>query len=150
MSQIKICRISIINRFYVYNSWTIVSTNLICFFLVRIPMCQLHTVMVYRYMLYQISHDIIWHYHFINLIKNTPLRGKNILLFIFFDVYFQIKTIKTMVWGELNGEKGTPSGSIACMGKQQPRFYWSCSSLVMNNATPLTPPSAWAELYFQM
>jgi len=28
--------------------------------------------------------------------------------------------------------------------KQQPRFYWSCSSVVMNDATPLTPPSAWA------
>ena len=33
---------------------------------------------------------------------------------------------------------------------QQPRFYWSCSSVVMNDATPLTPPSAWAELQFQM
>jgi len=28
--------------------------------------------------------------------------------------------------------------------------YWSCSSVVMHDATPLTPPSAWAELHFQM
>jgi len=48
----------------------------------------------------------------------------------------------------LNWWKGKPSGSIACTRKQQPRFYWSCSSVVMNDATPLTPPSAWAELHF--
>ena len=29
------------------------------------------------------------------------------------------------------------------------QFYWSCSSVVMNDDTPLTTPSAWAELYFQ-
>ena len=50
----------------------------------------------------------------------------------------------------INWWKGKPSGSIACTRKQQPRFYWSCSSVVMNDATPLTPPSAWAELHFQM
>jgi len=32
---------------------------------------------------------------------------------------------------------------IWCTRKQQPRFYWSCSSVVMNDATPPTPPSAW-------
>ena len=50
----------------------------------------------------------------------------------------------------LNWWKGKPSGSIACKKKQQPRLYWSCSSVAMNDATPLTPPSAWAELHFQM
>ena len=49
-----------------------------------------------------------------------------------------------------NWWKGKPSGSIACTRKQQPRFYWSRSSVVMNDATPLTPPSAWAVLHFQM
>jgi len=39
----------------------------------------------------------------------------------------------------LNWWKGKPSGSIAYTRKQQPRFYWSCSSVVMNNATPMTP-----------
>jgi len=39
-------------------------------------------------------------------------------------------------------------GSIACTRKQQPRFYWRCSSVVLNDATPLTPTSAWAELPF--
>ena len=34
---------------------------------------------------------------------------------------------------------------LACTRKQQPRFYWSCSSVIMNDATPLTPPIAWAE-----
>jgi len=48
----------------------------------------------------------------------------------------------------LNWWKGKPSGSIACTWKRQSRFYWSCSSVVMNDATPLTPPSAWAELHF--
>jgi len=38
--------------------------------------------------------------------------------------------------------KGNPSRSIACTRKQQPRFYWSCSSVVMNDVAPLTPPSA--------
>jgi len=52
--------------------------------------------------------------------------------------------------GKLNWWKGKPSGIIACTRKQQPRFYWSRSSGVMNDATPLTPPSAWAELHFQM
>jgi len=37
-----------------------------------------------------------------------------------------------------NWWKGKPSGSIACTRKQQPRFYWSCSSVVMNDATPHT------------
>ena len=32
-----------------------------------------------------------------------------------------------------------PSGSIARTRKQQPRFYLSCSSVVMNGATSLTP-----------
>jgi len=50
----------------------------------------------------------------------------------------------------LNWWKGKPPGSIACTRKRQPRFYWSCSSVVMNDATPLTPPNAWAELHFQM
>jgi len=54
------------------------------------------------------------------------------------------KVIKLYWW------KGEPSGSIFCTRKQQPRFYWSCSSVVMNDATLLTPPSAWAELHFQM
>ena len=50
----------------------------------------------------------------------------------------------------LNWWKGKPSGNIACTRKQQPRFYWSCSSVVMNDATPPTPPCAWVELHFQM
>ena len=37
----------------------------------------------------------------------------------------------------LNWWKEKPSGSIACTRKQQPRFYWSCSSVVMNDATKL-------------
>ena len=35
----------------------------------------------------------------------------------------------------INWWKGKHSGSIACTRKQQPRFYWSCSSVVMNDAT---------------
>jgi len=53
-----------------------------------------------------------------------------------------------LVIGQLNWLKGKPLGSIAFTRTQQPRFYWSCSSVVMNDATPLTPPSAWAELHF--
>ena len=34
--------------------------------------------------------------------------------------------------------------------KYTPCLYWSCSLFVMNDETPLTPPSALAELYFQM
>ena len=56
----------------------------------------------------------------------------------------------TMQRLNLNWWKGKPSGSKVCTRKQQPRFYWSCSSVVMNDDTPLTPPSAWAELHFQM
>jgi len=36
--------------------------------------------------------------------------------------------------------KGKPSWSIACTRKQQPWFYWSCWSVIMNDSTPLTPP----------
>jgi len=39
---------------------------------------------------------------------------------------------------ELIWVKRKPSGSIARIGKQQPRFYWSCSSVVMKDATQLT------------
>jgi len=44
-------------------------------------------------------------------------------------------------WGKLNWwkGKGKPPGSITCTRKQQPRFYWSCSSVVMNDVTPLNP-----------
>jgi len=40
---------------------------------------------------------------------------------------------------QFNWWEGKPSGSTAGMGKQQPRFYWSCSSMVIKDATPLTP-----------
>jgi len=48
--------------------------------------------------------------------------------------------IKQVVW-ILNWWKENPSGSIACTRKQQPRFYWSRLSVVMNDATPLTSPA---------
>ena len=35
--------------------------------------------------------------------------------------------------------KGNPSWNIACIGKQQPRFYFSCSSEVMKDATQWRP-----------
>jgi len=33
-----------------------------------------------------------------------------------------------------------PVGTTTCIGKQQSRFYWSFSSVVKKDATPLTPP----------
>ena len=74
----------------------------------------------------------------------------------FLKIYQKLCILLTSGTSLLNWWKGKPSGSIACTWKQQPRFYWSCSSIVMNDATPLTPPSAWAELhitkvfYFEM
>ena len=66
-------------------------------------------------------------YHTINLIMQ--------------NVYFYKTTLCLyLTW---NWWKGKPSGSIACTRKQQPRFYGSCSSVVINDATPLTPPSHW-------
>jgi len=38
---------------------------------------------------------------------------------------------------------------MACMGKKQPWFYWSCSSMVIKDASPVTLPSAGAGLYFK-
>jgi len=75
-----------------------------------------------------------------------------ILWWIFINVLTDcLKWCSMLRWmWELNWWKGKPSGSIACTRKQQPRFYWSCSSVVMNDATPLTTPSAWAELHFQI
>jgi len=79
--------------------------------------------------LYVVAKLYIWQ---IELQFNFNLQGKSRLIF------------------KLNWWKGKPSGTIACTRKEQPRFYWSCSSVVMNNATPLTPPSsAWAELHFK-
>jgi len=49
---------------------------------------------------------------------------------------------------EINWWKEKPSGSKVFTEKQQSRFYWSCLSVVMKDATPLTPPSVWAELFF--
>jgi len=70
-----------------------------------------------------------------------------LLLFHLWVIRYQKKKLKITI---INWWKGKPSGSIACTRKQQPRFYWSRSSVVLNDATPLTPPSAWAELHFQM
>jgi len=49
------------------------------------------------------------------------------------------KEMPCCYWDKKKWWKGKPSGSIACTRKQQPRFYRSCSSAVMNDATPLTP-----------
>ena len=57
---------------------------------------------------------------------------------------FVVRAYTKLLFLKLYWWNGKPSGSIACTRKQQPRFYWSCSSVVMNDATPLTPPSAWA------
>ena len=51
------------------------------------------------------------------------------------DTYWIMKNIFQIL---INWWKGKPPGSIACTRKQQPRFYSSCSSVVMNNATPLS------------
>jgi len=54
-------------------------------------------------------------------------------------VWCQTIKYNTCIWFfrlKSNWWKGKPSGSIACTRKQQPRFYWSCSSVVMNGATP--------------
>jgi len=40
---------------------------------------------------------------------------------------------------EFNWENGKPSCSIACMGKQPHRLFCICISVVMKDATPLTP-----------
>jgi len=64
--------------------------------------------------------------------------------------YQKVKFLEHTFMYQLNWWKGKPSESKACTRKQQPRFYWSCSSVVMNDATSLTPPSAWAGLHFQM
>ena len=45
-----------------------------------------------------------------------------------------IRRTNSLIW-----RKGNPAGSIACTRKQQPRPYWSRSSVAMNDATPLTP-----------
>jgi len=56
-----------------------------------------------------------------------------------FPILLEMQIMASKV-GLLNWWKGKPSGSIACTRKQQPRFYWSCSSVVLNDATLLTPP----------
>jgi len=53
--------------------------------------------------------------------------------------FYVKKSKQVIMW---NWWKGKPLENIACTRKQQLRFYWSCSSVVMNDATPLTPPSA--------
>ena len=60
--------------------------------------------------------------------------------YVTFDVFFQWRYFVNLI--QLTKK---PSGSITCT-KKEPRFYWSCSS-VERDATPLTPPSAWA-LFF--
>ena len=64
--------------------------------------------------------------------KNWIYRSEFWLSYIYKFLIYLIK----------NWWKGKPSGNIACTRKQQPRFYWSRSSVVMNDAEPLTPPSA--------
>jgi len=51
------------------------------------------------------------------------------------DIFKSWKSLRI----KLNWWNWKPLGSIACTRKQQPRFYWSCLSAVMNDATPLTP-----------
>ena len=40
------------------------------------------------------------------------------------------------------------SGSSVCKGQWQSRFYWSCLSMVMKDAKPMTHLCAWAKLTF--
>jgi len=54
-----------------------------------------------------------------------------------------IKYLKVL----LNRWKGKPSWSIACARKQQPRFYWSRSLVVMNDATPLAQCNCHAVIF---
>ena len=56
-------------------------------------------------------------------------------LLVLLLIYTFMKSSSMIVY--LNWWKGKPSGSIACTRKQKPRFYWSCSSVVTNDATPL-------------
>ena len=48
-------------------------------------------------------------------------------------------SIRSLLFVASNWWMGKPSESKACMEKQQHRFYWSCSSVEMKDATPLTP-----------
>jgi len=77
------------------------------------------------------------------------------IFFIFFFIDYFLKEFSKKCWvtalvrsmifiGGLNQFKAIanwwkrkPSGNKACTRKQQPRFYWSCSSVVMKDATPL-------------
>jgi len=89
----------------------------------------------------------------INVCLSMSLAMKEILfniLLVIIDDFVGYHSYISDVYITLNWWKGKPSGSIACTWKQQPWFYLSCSSVVMNDATPLTPPSAWAELHLQM
>ena len=86
--------------------------------------------------------------------KVLPNKHCLILTLIVVDYFFLLYVlILDLMWHNsfclyINWWKGKPSGSIACTRKQQPRLYWSCSLVVMNDATPLMPPpSAWAELH---
>jgi len=93
----------------------------------------------------------LWDYFMLFLLLFSWGQTINLLL-IFFEIFKRAKWRMETRFNlrKTNWWKGKPSGSIACTRKQQPRFYWSCSSVVMNDATPLTPTSAWAELHFQM
>ena len=43
-----------------------------------------------------------------------------------------------------------PPGSIACTRNNSSLVFWSCSSMVKKDATPLTPPSAWSEHFSKL
>ena len=46
-------------------------------------------------------------------------------------------------------EKLSSSGNIGCIETIAASVIWSCLSMVMKDAKPMTPPSTWGELYFQ-
>jgi len=51
--------------------------------------------------------------------------------------------------GKFYWEKEKSLGSKDCMWTITASVYWSCSSMVTKDTTPLKPPGAWAEFYFK-
>ena len=67
-----------------------------------------------------------------------PLAMNNKLNFIMTNIWTFYTSKQTLNWVQIKYEKKRKiSIRLPAMGKEQPRFYCSCSSTVMKNAIPL-------------
>jgi len=84
-------------------------------------------LLIWKHIYFLTANILQWH---LSIIWGLSL-ALSLLARALWSEAYHIEVLLKFAHIALNWWKGKPSGSIACTRKQQPRFYWSCSSVVM-------------------